>query len=407
MIDYPDLEQRNEDQLAAAAIARVSGGLTVGIIDQQIATRRELRPLVEAGLDDPICPELTNANPSSPHTVIIEALAWLLAQQARKFNLVPQQNLIAFANLFGITQRPATAAVTTLRFTVDPPLNTDVTIPAGTQVSTADGKYLFSTLEDLSIEYGDDTGDVAARRSVAGHTLLSPAVLTKLVDNPAYVESVTNPSAIDSGTELEPLAQTLERVKRYTRRGERIISTKDLEEAIAEEALEGNGVVRVFPFVRNGEFDAAEKRPGYTTVIVMTKSGDNIDAATRARINALLGTAVGNQFIYVVDPHFVGFNVEATVLLNTGAPEGAVLANIESNLRAFYAASRANFGRPILRSEIIAVIEGTTGVDRIVPVAPDGWDVARSYPIIAEPLADTKLKEYELPKLIDVTLHVV
>jgi hypothetical protein len=397
MIDYPDLEIRNEDQLAAAAIARISGGLTVGIVDAQIAARRELRALVEAGLGDPICPELTNANPSSPHTVIIEAIAWTLAQQAHRINRVPEQNLIAFANLFGIVQRPATAALTTLRFAVDPPPLTDVTIAAGTQITSDDGRYVFETAEDLVIPYGTATGDVAGVRSVTGHTLLSPGVLTDLVDNPAFVTAVTNPAAIDSGSELEALAQTLERVKRYARRGERIVSTKDLEEAIADEALAGNGVVRAFPFVRNGEFDLV-KRVGHTTVVVMTKSGETVDASTRARINALTDTAVGNQFIYVVDPAFVEFDVEASVQVNTGSPEGAVLAAAEANLRAFYAASRVQFGRPILRSEIIAVIEGTAGIDRIV---------AGETAIITSPTADTRLKEYELPKLIDVTLNVV
>jgi phage-related baseplate assembly protein len=97
--------------------------------------------------------------------------------------------------------------------------------------------------------------------------------------------------------------------------------------------------------------------------------------------------------------------VDVDIRLNTGSPQGAVLAAVESNLRAFYAPSRAQFGRWIARSEIIAVIEGTEGVDRIVPfeVSPAN-DVTR---ILREPLIDTKLREFELPKLVDVTVHVV
>ena len=53
------------------------------------------------------------------------------------------------------------------------------------------------------------------------------------------------------------------------------------------------------------------------------------------------------------------------------ATQSATLAAVESNLRAFYAVAASNFGRAILRSEIIAIIEGTTGVDRIEP-QPDG-----------------------------------
>jgi hypothetical protein len=396
MIDAPDLEIRNEDRLAADAIARVSGGLTLGVIDAQIATRRELRPLVEAGLDEPVCPELTNANPGSPHTVMIEAFAWALAQQAHRFNQVPLQNFVAFANLFGITPRAATAAITTLRFTVDAPTGgTVVTIPAGTEVQSEDGTYVFETTVEGQ-RTGDGTVDIAAIRNLTGHTLLSPGVLIELVDTPAFVTAVTNPNAIDSGTEAEPIEKTLERVRLYQKRGERIVSVRDLEEAILDEAMQGNGVVRAFPFVINGDFDQ-KPSVGYTSVVVMTKTGDNVDAATRQRIAALTDTAVGNQFIYVVDPTFVEFDVEVEIKLKTDAPDDAVLAAVEANLRAFYAAARENFGRPILRSEIIAVIEGTTGVDRIV---------AGVNSILASPTVDTQLREYELPKLEEVTVTV-
>lgn len=416
MIESPDLEIRNEARLSAEGIAHVSGGLTETIVAAQIETRRELLKLITAGLDEPVCPELTNANPSAPHTVLLEAMGWTLAQQAYRFNRVPLQNFIAFTNLFGIEPRPATAAETILRFEIDPPVNTAVTIPLGTQVSTEDGVYVFETTEALVIPYAnvDDLHDVKARRTVAGHTLLQGDLLTSLIDPVAFVETVTNPSAIDSGTALESLESTLDRVRRYQKRGERIVSTKDLEEAIGEEALEGNGVVRAFPFVKNGNFGPnVAKLVGHTTVIVMTKTGDNVDSIALQKIGALLDTAIGNQFIYVVDPEFVEFNVDVTIKLNTGSPQGAVLAAVEKNLRNFYAASRQQFGRPILRSEIIAVIEGTGGVDRIVVVPPisPGASVAdkitQNTPILAAPLADTFLREYELAKLDTVEINVV
>jgi uncharacterized phage protein gp47/JayE len=403
MIEYPELEIRNEDELAAQAIARVSGGLTTEIVEAQIRERQELLALILAGLNAPICPELTNANPSAPHTVLLEAQAWLLAQMAYRINRVPEQNHIAFANLFGIEPRPATGAETTLRFTVDAPNGTDVTIPVGTQISDDEGKYIFETVSPITILSGTLTGTVLARRIVAGHTLLAPNVLTTMIDSIGFVEAVTNLSAVDSGTEIETLSSTLERVKRYQRRGERLVSAKDLEDAILDEALSGNGIVRAFPFIVDGQFplsSAAQNqlRPGHTTVVVMTRSGDAVDSATLQRIGALLEQRVGNQFVYIVNPFYLEFNVTANVRLNTGSPQGAVVTAIETNLRAFYAANREQFGRPILRSEIIAVIEGTAGVDRIESVGAN---------ILTSPTADVKLKNHELPKLVNVNITVV
>lgn len=179
LITPPDLDIRDEEQLAAEAIGRISGGLSVEIIDSQIVTLQALRPIVESGLALPICPELTNANPSSPHTVLIEALAWLEAQIARRINQIPLQNEVEFANLFKIGLREATAAETTLEFSVAPPPDVDVTVPAGTQVSTEDGNYIFETIAELIIPFGEASGEVKAQRTVAGETTLAPNVLTR------------------------------------------------------------------------------------------------------------------------------------------------------------------------------------------------------------------------------------
>jgi phage-related baseplate assembly protein len=80
------------------------------------------------------------------------------------------------------------------------------------------------------------------------------------------------------------------------------------------------------------------------------------------------------------------------------AARSAVLAAVENRLRGFYQAAAANFGRAILRSEIIAVIEGTEGVDRI--------ETAPNAPIIASPVADARLLVWEMPRLVNVTLRI-
>jgi phage-related baseplate assembly protein len=130
----------------------------------------------------------------------------------------------------------------------------------------------------------------------------------------------------------------------------------------------------------------------------MTRSGAAIGLDIKQSISALLEQLVGNQFVYVLDPLYVAFNVEAQVRLRTVAPQSATLAAVERNLRAFYAPRQENFGRDILRAEIIAVIEDTDGVDRIVS-PPDG-------PILAAPAVDVRLNPWQLPQLNEVTLSV-
>lgn len=397
LIPSPDLDVRDEELLAAQAIARVAGGLTVERIDGQIETLRKLRAMVESGTLAPaVCPELTNTNPSAPHTVLLETQGWLLAQVARRINQLPVRDQIEFARMFGITLRDATAATTTLRFTVAAPLNTDVTIPAGTRVKDADGLITFETSAELVIPFGDVTGDVAAICTETGAQLLAPGVLTVLVDPIAFVESVTNLAPVDSGSDAETVEEALERARNYQRRGERLVSALDIEDAVLEEVLQGSGIVRAFPFVASGNF--AERKPGHTTLVVMTNAGNAVSDEKKEAIRVLLEQAVGNQFIYLIDPNFIDFNVTATLKLSGLISQTATLAGVESNLRNFYAARAGNFGRQISRSEIIYVIEGSNGVTRIASDA-DG-------PILTSPAADIEVAPYELPRLVNVTLNV-
>src|SRR6185503_17250736 len=120
LIPAPVLDDRSEERFVAEMIAGVSGSLDVTRIDHQVAALRELRSLLEAGgLEPAACPELTNANPSSAHTVILEQMGIACYHQAYLINQLPVRDQIAFANLFGTGIREATKATTTLRFTSD------------------------------------------------------------------------------------------------------------------------------------------------------------------------------------------------------------------------------------------------------------------------------------------------
>jgi uncharacterized phage protein gp47/JayE len=398
LIPSPALDIRDEELLAAQAISRISGALTTADIDRNVEIQRQLRPLVAAGdLPLPICPELTNANPSSPHTVIIEAFAWLVSQITYRINLLPVRDQIEFARMFGVTLREATSATTTLTFTIAPPVGTQVTIPAGTQVQTPGGAFVFETLVEKNIPYGSSDTSVLAESIATGRTLLAPGALTSMVDALAWVTAVTNADAVDSGSDDETVASALERARTYQRKGERLVSAEDIEAEILDNVLKGNGVVRAFPFIKDGDYSTM--LPGHTSVVVMTRNGTAIDAETKTLINTSLLKLVGSQFVYIKDPIFHEFNVEFSVRLNGIAAQAVVVAAIEANLRSFYSASESNFGRAVLRAEIIAIIEGTQGVRQIV-AQPGGA-------ILAQPVADITLAPYELPKLNAVTITVV
>ncbi|MCP9494297.1 MAG: baseplate J/gp47 family protein [Pyrinomonadaceae bacterium MAG19_C2-C3] len=363
----PDLEIRNEELFAARAIERAAQ----------------------------LCPQLTNGTPSSPHVVLLETFAWMLAQGARRLNYVPPKTLLAYAALYGITPRAATAAVVTVKFSTSSFAVNAIMIPQGTRISSTDGETTFETMHESRIPAGYDYTEVTARALTLGAKHIPVGTLTSYRDAIAGV-SVTNERSVTGGTDAETLESVLARATRYLRRGERLVSTADIESAIVDEVLDGRGVVRGFPLVVNGQL--GRLRAGHTTFVVMDMAGDAVDDSLKKRINELLEQRIGNQFFYIRDPARRPFDVEAIIRVTSGYDEQEVFTAIVENLRAEYAVSALNFGRPILTTEIVAVILQTTGVERVVAsVNPAS--------LLRAPVADVHLLAYELPEVRSVQLY--
>lgn len=117
-------------------------------------------------------------------------------------------NLAAFK---GVTRTPATAATTTVRFTLSAERDTATGIPQGTRVSTA-GSIYFATDVYAEIPAGSTTVDVPATCTVAGTDGNGLAIgeLTTIVDPIPYVASVSNTTATEGGAEIESDADLAE-----------------------------------------------------------------------------------------------------------------------------------------------------------------------------------------------------
>ena len=119
-------------------------------------------------------------------------------------------NLAAFK---GVTRTPATAATTTVRFTLSAVRDTATGIPQGTRVSTAGATY-FATDVYAEIPAGSTAVDVPATCTVAGTdgNGFAAGELATIVDPIPYVASVTNTTATEGGAEIESDDDLAERV---------------------------------------------------------------------------------------------------------------------------------------------------------------------------------------------------
>ncbi|MFF8507449.1 putative baseplate assembly protein [Streptomyces sp. NPDC015492] len=118
-------------------------------------------------------PEWTDHNVSDPGVTLIETFAYLVDQVLYRLNRVPDKNYHAFLDLLGIRLFPPTAAAADVDFWLSAPQPDTVTLPPGTEVTTAGGEtddaVVFATTGELRILPSELTRLVTAWRSSEQH----------------------------------------------------------------------------------------------------------------------------------------------------------------------------------------------------------------------------------------------
>ncbi|MGW2305710.1 putative baseplate assembly protein [Streptomyces sp. NPDC001809] len=118
-------------------------------------------------------PEWTDHNVSDPGVTLIETFAYLVDQVLYRLNRVPDKNYHAFLDLLGIRLFPPTAAAADVDFWLSAPQPDTVTLPPGTEVTTAGGEtddaVVFATTGELRILPSELTRLVTAWRTSEQH----------------------------------------------------------------------------------------------------------------------------------------------------------------------------------------------------------------------------------------------
>ena len=151
--------------------------------------------------------------PGDPVRLFLETIAAIIVQQRTLIDYAAKQNLLAYSAgdnldhigvLVGTTRIAATAATTTLRFTLSAAQPTAIIIPAGTRAATEDG-LTFATIAGATVAIGSTYVDAAATCTLTGAAGndLAAGQINKVVDPVAYVASVANTTTSESGADIE------------------------------------------------------------------------------------------------------------------------------------------------------------------------------------------------------------
>ena len=159
---------------------------------------------------------------ASPHRMELYAAAAQIYHGLQYVDRAGKQNLLKYsygdfldnvALLKGVQRSPATAATTTLRFTLSAARPAATGIPQGTRVSTPAGTIYFQTTEYAEIPAGAMTVEVPAVCTQAGTegNGMAAGELTTLVDPVPYMAGVENITETAGGAEIESDATLAER----------------------------------------------------------------------------------------------------------------------------------------------------------------------------------------------------
>lgn len=276
-----------------------------------------------------------------------ETLLRIAIQDAAKQNLraYARYPMIDFlVELIGGARLDAKPATTTERFTLDAALGVPTPIPQGTRVRTKDGKVIFTTDVDKTIDAGQTTVDVDVTAIEAGPlgNGYGPGQVSEILDNLGVTITASNLTTTANGTAAEDSARLSERMPdilaEYAAAG-----PEDAYRALAKAA---------HPDVEDAYVE--NPSPGLVRVHVLATYGVPDQTLLDTVTSALSSEDVRPicDTVEVVAAVQVNYALTAALVLKKGALQTETIAAAEEAAAEFTADRAARLGRSLIPVQI-------------------------------------------------------
>lgn len=330
--------------------------------------------------------------PGDPVRLFLESLAYYIIIQNGLIDTAGKQNLLAYATsghldhlgaLMGVARIPAQPSRCLLTFSIGSALDFEVPVPAGTRVSTQDGRIIFATAQMAVIEPGDLSATAVAFSVTAGQNCngLVPGQISQLVDPLPYIVSSVNSSLTMAGADVESDDRLRERIR---------IAPESFTVAGSRGAYEAR-TLAVSQEIE--EVSVWSPEPGVVDVRFTLTGGELPDAAIIAMVEEGLSDETVRpltDMVMVGAPDPVPYSIRGQWFLRRAdAPLlGSVSLAVAKALETFRLWQRAKPGRDINPSKLISLVE-QAGVKRVE---------------LAEPLF-TPLTAIEIAREVEIALN--
>lgn len=307
--------------------------------------------------------------PGSPENLFIKWLSNIVIILCANINTTGKMNLPRFATgtyldslaeLFhNLSRLPAAKAVTTIRFYLSAEQESAQLVPAGTRVTTKDGKITFETLEDAYIPAGELSVDAAAECQVEGAAGngYTAGQITNLVDVFPFYDRCANITTSAGGSDVEDDDSLRERM----RESEDSYSTAGPQGGYVYWAKTANSLI--------SDVCANSPVPGEVKVYILLEDGQMPDAEVLASVAATLtedSVRPLTDHVEVLAPQTVDYDIDFTYYLqsNGGASAESIEAAVEDAVAEYRSWQGSRIGRDVNPSRLVSLLMAT-GIKRV------------------------------------------
>ena len=364
--------------IGAGVSTSIVGGLDIAGYVDLVLSDADTQTLVTRALATARAGRLSDWIPreGQTETILLELLAQIVAELGYCLNQVPGYVVEVLLRLFGLTRDPGQSARTQVTFTTALS-STAVTIGAGALVVLVPGDgglpVTFATTDTVTVAAGDRAVTVAAAATGVGAGVNGTPAGTPLTVLSAisYVDAAVLAAEVTGGTDPEDSAAFL---TRGTPRLSRLVETLVAPAHFTAAALETPGVVRALTVDRfNADAGTAAGAPGtvlgHVSVAVAGAHGSHLAAGDLEDLRAgLQAAAFVLLTVHVVNADIITVDVAATVVAQAGFSAADVRQAATVALGAYLDPDSAAWGGIIYVNEVISLLDGVIGVDRVVSI---------------------------------------
>ena len=315
--------------------------------------------------------------PAQIERLMIDVGAYRETVLRMKIQETAKQNLLSYAPLdilehigepLGVTKLLANSSTTTLKFSLDEPLDFTCSIQKGCEVETKDGLFIFQTLEDVKILAGELSVSVDAICETPGSASnnYSLGSINNLITPLDYISTVENTTVSSGGADDEEADSLRERIRQAPEkfsnagsRGAYRYHTLSAHQSIIDVAINSPsaGVVNIYPLTKDGN-------PSEEILEIVEKylNEDKIRPLT--------------DKVQVLSPEKKDFSIIATIYLYQDADETSVMTTINAKLEEYKLLLKEKLGKNVIQTQIIAILNSVYGVFKVEIESPEDIEVS-------------------------------